>query len=71
MEIKKVKTLKYGVRNSLQNSVFTYLKFNFSKKLLISKLLVSFEILCERERYMDSFMLQFNSHVYVPIFPFY
>ena len=40
LNLKIVKTLKDSIRNSLQNSAFTILKFNFSKKLLISKLLV-------------------------------
>jgi hypothetical protein len=35
---KNLKTLKDRVKNSLQNSVFTFFKLNFLKKLIISKL---------------------------------
>ena len=48
MNLKKRKPLKNRMKNSLQNSVFTFLKFHFIQKLLISKLLVSYGILCDR-----------------------
>ncbi len=48
--LKKVKTVTDRLRNSLQNNVFTFFKFHFVWKLLISKLLVSYGVLCERVR---------------------
>ncbi len=55
LNFKKVKTLFCREFLTLYFSVFTFLFTFYLKVILIYKLLVSFEILCERVRYINFF----------------
>ena len=63
MDFKNVKTSTDSLRNSLQNSVFTFLKFSFIQNLLIYKLLVSHAVRSERILYSNKTKNKFSSKI--------